>query len=212
MSIEQLRRDLLALQDELPSISYGDLGNGAAAAVYPDGGIVISTKLTGKEKIEAEAHELMHILLNKQGLLMVVSEYEGESEFLALEINNAISHWFLINGLKNDYKIESELHLSERAASLSTISNDIEELYFDNSTTLLKGLGVRLYDIARTIPAIEREVIDIATTNQLVNHVFQMARKILSRITIESSKEMQLETIAEFLLEIDENPSSFSFR
>jgi hypothetical protein len=95
---------------------------------------------------------------------------------------------------------------------LSTISNVIEELYFKNSTTLLKGLGVRLYDIARTIPDREREIIDIATTNQLVNHTFQMARKILSRITIESSKEMQLETIAEFLLEIDENPSSFSFR
>ena len=119
---------------------------------------------------------------------MVVCEYEGESEFLALEINNAISHWFLISGLKTDYNIESELHLSERAASLSTISNVIEELYFKNSTTLLKGLGVRLYDIARTIPDRAREIIDIATTNQLVNHTFQMARKILSRITIESSK------------------------
>jgi len=212
MNIEHLRRNLLALQDELPSITYDSLTGGAAAAVYSDGSIVISTKLNENEMIEAEAHELMHILLNKKGLLMVVSKYGGESDFLALEINNSNSHWFLINGLKKDYNIDSELHLNERIASLGTISSDIEEFQLGNSPTFLKGLGLRLYDIARTIPDREIEIIDIASANQLVYHVFQTARKVLSRITFESSKEKQLKTIAEFLLEINEIPSSFSYR
>lgn len=180
--------------------------------MYPDESIVICEKLSKKEKIEAEAHELMHILLNKQGLLRVVSKYEGKNEFLAMEINNAISHKILISRLRNDYNIESELHLKENTNSLSTILRNIEEPHSNNDTNLLKEIGVRLYDIYRTISEIEKEIIEIVSTNQLVESVFQMAKEILSRITIDSSKEVQLKTIKLFLLEIDVEPRSFYYQ
>lgn len=211
MGIGNLRRDLITLQDgqPLPAVTYGQITNGALAVVYVDGSIVISESLDMKERIEAEAHELMHIMLNRQGLLAVGCENEGDCEFLALEINNALSHLTLIDNLKNNYNISSQLHLKERVASLNTIQGEIEQFYQQNRPALLKALGLRLYDIVRTVPEKESIILDIISTNKSVNHTFHIARQLFNEITIETTEVIQREIIRTFLISVYERGEEF---
>jgi len=100
-------------------------------------------------RIQAEAHELGHLYIHESGLVRIETHDYGPLVFFILELNNALSHRFVIDTLLLDFSIEISYHLDIRAQSMNSIRQQIHD--YNDEVALLYGLGLRLYDIYLTI-------------------------------------------------------------
>lgn len=179
-----------------------DLDPLSPAQVQPtsDGFIIrYSIDLKEPDRAEAIAHEYGHLLLHFRGLINVFDTWYGLNDYLALEMNNAISHRALIETLQTEYAIGSGHHLRCRKAGLDRLRDyadtpDIEQ-------DILFGIGVALYDSATT-GAISEKATAILNSNPDICRAFTAAHRYLSRITVALSREDQLRLVDMFLVEL----------
>lgn len=97
------------------------------------------------EKIMAEAHELGHIYVRENGLVSIEPHGNEPYDYLMLELNNALSHKFVIDLLAQEFSISSETHLNLRAASIRTVEKDIEELQKEKHYFLMSTVFLSIY-------------------------------------------------------------------
>lgn len=117
MSYKQLVQDYQDVTGRNPEIYYGEgkyLNKACPGQVCRKDRIVIWRGLTGDAKVEAEAHELGHILLRYRGLIafdvvdkfgLCDSDTYRRSKDFCQEVNNAISHRHLLTLLHDTYGI-----------------------------------------------------------------------------------------------------------
>ncbi len=160
MGIEQLRLDYKKSTGHEPNVVLSDeLSAECPAGVWPNCEIRIWSGLTDENKTEAEAHELYHIMLRCEGLVAFkVNVSTGSIRFcsddviylenVARELNNAISHWYLITQLHEKYQIESKLQKILREPPIDELLNDISGVI--EHKPLLHHYGLMAYDISRT--------------------------------------------------------------
>ncbi|CEK38123.1 hypothetical protein [Paraclostridium sordellii] len=175
------------------------LSDSSPANIF-DGNMNILNSLSESDKIEAEAHELCHILLKERGLICL-STTDGDLNFFVLELNNAISHKELVNTLQN------ELHYRLRYDSIKDIDKFIDDIkYFveNEEIYLLYGLGFRLYDIYTTLlESSDEEIESLVEENQHIKISFNLAKKYLSKIDSTTSKDNQIDIINTMLRELN---------
>lgn len=202
---EQLRRDVESLSGSPLNIEYVAADNSyglsmdSPAMVTKEDMIYILSTLPIEFRNQAEAHELGHLYLKYSGLIRLEYPfdygYPVSEDFLALEINNALSHIHLIHLLEHNYGISSQLHLDLLGSSLEYVPDQILDCRLDEDIFCLHGIGVALYDIERTIPRFSSLVKDIASMDPSVSHALQEARKNLSLIEPNMGQDQQIKLI-----------------
>ncbi len=164
--------------------------------------IEVLKELDNDEQEQAEAHELGHLLLRCRGLISFSPENDSEG-FFRLELNNAISHKFLVAILRDEFNIGSEVHLQLRKDSLASIEEEIRDLSDD--PPVLHGLGLRLFDIEETTDVSREEVDRISHANNHVREALSAARRYLSSVTPETEFKIQLDQCKSLLASLSSN-------
>lgn len=181
------------------------LSDSSPANIFNDEMNILNS-LSENDKIEAEAHELGHILLKERGLICL-SSTDWDLDFFVLELNNAISHKELINTLQIEFNISSELHYRLRYDSIKERERFIDNVkYFvmNKDIYILYGLGFRLYDIYITLLKSRYEEIEkLVEENQYVRTSFNLAKKYLYKIDSTTSKDNQVEIINTILRDLN---------
>lgn len=181
------------------------LSDSSPANIFNDEMNILNS-LSENDKIEAEAHELGHILLKERGLICL-SSIDWDLDFFVLELNNAISHKELINTLQIEFNISSELHYRLRYDSIKERERFIDNVkYFvmNKDIYILYGLGFRLYDIYITLLKSRYEEIEkLVEENQYVRTSFNLAKKYLYKIDSTTSKDNQVEIINTILRDLN---------
>lgn len=159
MSIDDLRADYRSVTGTDPIIEFVDyLDENCPAEVWENDEIRLWDKLASTDLVEAEAHELVHIILRYRGLVAFTVNfdtafaglgYPQAGDFqelhnqLCREINGAISHRYLISTLKEAYGIESILHTRARCGNFNYDHSHIPV----NNKLVQHMDGLRAYDI-----------------------------------------------------------------
>lgn len=205
MSIIELRAEVERLCDlVINHVSKEDAENYYLSTMSPanfcDGQVNI-LKCNDEDKMtQAEAHELGHIYIREKGIVGIETEEEGPMKYLILELNNAISHRFVIKALLQEFEISSKIHLDLRSHSLTSVSKDIEALI--DEVEILHGIGLKLYDISITIPDLKVETEKLARKNNEVYKAYRVSGVYLSRIESDTSRSEQEELINMLFLEL----------
>lgn len=203
MSIENLRTEVKRLCEVVINyVSQEDaskyyLTADSPANVMSDNEVYVLDCIPEDDKIQAEAHELAHIYVREKGLINLKIYGNEPFDFLLLELNNALSHRFVLNTLSRGFCISNVLHINLRAKSLESITQDIEDL--KDEVELLYAFGLRLYDIHKTIPDLKNEVKRLASLNDDVNTAFNAAFEYIDPIQPETPKKEQESAINSFL-------------
>ncbi|MGJ7922216.1 hypothetical protein [Neobacillus sp. LXY-4] len=168
--------------------------------------IYILESLSSKERIEAEAHELGHLLVyyRPPGLITMDSivMFDEDMQELIGEIDNAIQHKLLIDELKTRYNISSGLHIQLMETSLKDIRAEIRNLVDKKNNKLLHAMGVYLFDIARTNMNASARVDQKLQLNTTVKHAFNAAQLHLSQIKLGQSQTIQRQSVNRFMRDI----------
>lgn len=155
-----------------------------------------------EEKIQAEAHELGHIYVKEKGIICMESQGNRPFDFLILELNNSLSHRFVVSVL-DKYGMSSQFHLNLRGKSIKTITEDIEEL--KGEVELLHGIGLRLYDISITIPELKNEAERLSKINNDVKAAYDAANIYFNQIRLGTPKEEQVDAVNNFFIKLGYN-------
>ncbi|MHB1456756.1 MAG: hypothetical protein ACYC0V_07560 [Armatimonadota bacterium] len=219
MSLDELRHDVVTsigytLTPVFIEVGHG-LTNTLPARVTPRGDqycIEILNTLSPIEKIEAEAHELAHILLEYQGLIALdpnaISPCDPwEWIYLSIEITQAISHRFVVDLLISQYGISSDFHLRLREVNVNSIP--IEDADSENHIAQLHGFGVYLYDLEKTVYNILSRIEEVSCHHEAISHSLSMSRRYLNDITLDMCRDEQLIIINKFLSELGYDPRRF---
>ena len=165
--------------------------------------IYILESLSNEERLEAEAHELGHLLVyyRPPGLITMDSivMFDEDIQVLICRIDNAISHKLLIDELETNYNISSGLHIQLMETSLADIRAEIRNLVAGKNNELLHSMGVYLFDIARTNMNASARVDQKLQLNTTVKHVFKEAHLHLSQIKLGQSKTIQRQYVNKFM-------------
>lgn len=175
----------------------------AAPANVMDGKIHIINNLSDDTKIQALAHEYGHLLIKERGIISFEPIGDGPFDYLILELNNALSHKFIINVLEQKFGISSDFHLKLLVEGLNKTKDIIKNSYLEKE--ILFGIGLKLYDIAITVPNKKKEIEDILAINKNIELSFQAANTHLKNIHLDSSVEEQMWTIEEYLNDLKLN-------
>lgn len=157
----------------------------------------ILDSISEDEKIMAEAHELGHIYVEKKGLVSIEPRGGEPYDYLLLELNNALSHKFVIGLLSQEFSISSETHINLREESIRTVEKNIKD--FQNDIEILHGIGLKLYDIITTIPHLSSEVERLVSLNCKVYESYSAASRYFETISPSTPREDQEEAIRSFL-------------
>lgn len=219
--LDQLHSDVTSLMGSTVEIIYVQDENPFGlslenpAMVTKDEKIYILDGLPEEFKIQAVAHELGHLYLKYLGLVQAEYPfdigYPTSEDYLALELNNALSHQLLIHLLER-YDISSKLHLDLRASSLEHIPQRILELRIDDDTTCLHGMGLALYDMEQTLPGFRSDIVELAQMDPTVSHSFDQASEYLPFIVPKLARDQQKMYIESFLKSLGYNPNYFRLR
>lgn len=158
--------------------------------------IYVLNSINQEDKIEAEAHELGHLLVKNRGMITLKSKDFYESSYFVLELNNAVSHKYVVNILKDEFDISSDLHLTLRENSIKNVEKDIREL---DNIYFLYGIGMKLYDINVTLG---KDIEKFTELNEYVKRAVDAAKEWLSQINIDMPIESQKKIIHNMLDEL----------
>ncbi|NMD72748.1 hypothetical protein HHO41_21200 [Bacillus sp. DNRA2] len=168
--------------------------------------IYILDSLSKEERLEAEAHELGHLLVHYRppGLITMDSivMFDEDMQVLIGEIDNAISHKLLIDELKIKYNISSGLHIRLMATSLEDIHAELKNVETDKNTKLLHSIGVYLFDISRTNKNALTRVFQKLQLNSSVKHAYMAAQLHLTQIKLGQSQTIQRQHVNRFMGDI----------
>ncbi|WP_318509100.1 hypothetical protein [Bacillus sp. T3] len=168
--------------------------------------IYLLESLTNEDRLEAEAHELGHLLVyyRPPGLITMDSivMFDEDMQELIGEIDNAIQHKLLIDELKTYYNINSSLHIKLMETSLEDICAEIRNLVAEKNNKLLHAIGVYLFDIARTNKNASVRVDQKLQLNTTVKHTFDAAQLYLSQIKLGQSQTIQRYYVNRFMRDI----------
>ncbi|WP_129727943.1 hypothetical protein [Ectobacillus funiculus] len=163
-----------------------------------DGKIYVLDDLPDENKLQAEAHELGHLYVEQLGVLKFDPEYGEPIDYLKLELNNALSHRFIIDILNEKFNISSDYHLHLRRKGI----DNTKEILQDNDEyekEILFGLGLKLFDISITIPDTEEEIEKIIHFNKDVSLAYEAAKTYLMQMKLDMPSEEQRQIIGNFL-------------
>lgn len=209
LSIEQLREDIRSSFDfEIKVVSveegnnYGLDEHSPAQLIYNDERnlwtIVYLEILGEEERIEAESHELGHLLFLREGTKIVaLCTDKDELLYLVGQINNSLPHKYIIETLDENYNLTSDLHVKLLSNSLDVFPVRIESNC--EGRDYLNAIGVRLFDINRTVDNKEFITEQIAALNDHVLMAFTFAKEILSRISPQTSIIEQKKLLRDFM-------------
>ncbi|MGH1143117.1 hypothetical protein [Bacillus pseudomycoides] len=160
--------------------------------------IVYLEILDEEESIEAESHELGHLLFLREGTKIVgLDTDKNELLYLIGQINNSLPHKYIIETLDETYNLTSNLHIKLLSNSLDFFPVRIEEKCGDRDH--LNAIGVRLFDINRTVDNKEVIIEQIAALDEHVLRAFTYAKEILSQISPQTSIIEQKNLIRAFM-------------
>lgn len=114
----------------------------------PSALIQFSNSLSRDEQIQAIAHEIAHLLLIFKHGLRIRDRFFAILEIDPSEITNITHHLIFIELIKEEYKIESSLHLNLLRSNISEFLAD------KNSPRHIKG--IRAYEYERLVGKIDR--------------------------------------------------------
>jgi hypothetical protein len=207
MSIENLRTEVRQLCQQLvvnyireKDASRYYLSANCPANVMNNNEVYVLDCIPEEDKIQAEAHELGHIYVREKGLISIPPNGNKPFDFLLLELNNALSHRFVLNVLSQIFFISNDLHLDLRAKSLNSIKQDIKD--FKEKIEYLHAFGLKLYDIRATIPELKNEVERLIVINGNVSAAYNAAVSYIDPIQLETPKKEQESAINGFLIHL----------
>ena len=221
MSYKQLIQDYQDATGRAPEIYYGEgkyLNKTCPGQTCRKDRVIIWRGLTGDAKVEAEAHELGHILIRYRGIIafdvtdnyseLCDSETYRRSKEFCLEVNNAISHRHLLT-LLHTYQIPC---LKQR--ELRTISHDdfisVREDFPDAIKEWHQIKGIIAYDIVEC-GARSREDVFKNILNNFPDgrEVFQLCCNYLSKMKPGEDIGAQIRLFIEFAAKLGYPPRLF---
>ncbi len=214
MGIEQLKKDVKNLckykitYHESGKIVYKEREGCIVHSKNEVERIVILQGLEPKRRIETEAHELCHLLLQYSGLVSIDASdipFAKYNPFFAgdfsYRINNAISHFVILKILKQKYHINSESFLKTYHKTIDDIEKSLKEIVTNKYRDFI--WGIELYDIARCLPSRKIEVQKAIKKYPLVKKTFKNANSKLSDIKIDMDINKQRQLVDSFLNELE---------
>ncbi len=205
MSIDLLRIEVQGLCNYTIGYTHVGLSFENPASIV-DNNILIFDGLREDDKIQAEAHELAHLYFKTVGLIYLNPQFGDECDFFVLELNNAISHKYVIEKL-SELNISNDYHLSLRNNSLNNIAVDINNCRY--SPALLRGLGLRIFDVFQTVREPIVNINECASQNEIVLQAYNTAQQNISLITPQQTREEQVALVSSFLRELGYRPDGF---
>ncbi|MFS0871097.1 MULTISPECIES: hypothetical protein [Paenibacillus] len=215
INIEQLRNDVSELcKYEVLFIKKSDalqysLSTESPARLMKHGEvwqIAILDYLTEAEKLEAESHELGHLLVfyRPPGTVSLdtYEMFDDPLSGLIGRLNNAIPHKLLIDELKALYNIGSDLHIKLITESLGNIPDMIEREEKLGSKPYLQAIGVYLFDIARTNPTTINDISQVILQNRTVETTYKLSHKYLSKVELGQDMSTQRKNVSNFMEEL----------
>lgn len=206
MSLTRLKSELAEMGVEI-DIVYVEEKNAHQISITKDspaqvmdGKIYVLSDLSNEERIQAEAHELGHLYVKELGIINFEPIYNEPIGYLKLELNNTLSHKFIIQILEEKFGISSDIHLQLRIRGIDSTKNYLIDS--DMDTEVLYGLGLNLYDIAITAPNSKNDVLEVLSLNESIKRAYQAAETHLGSIHLGMSKEEQEQVVNEFLSEL----------
>lgn len=220
--LEQLRRDVESLCGSSLQIEYVEHDNShglsidRSTKVTKDEKIFILNSLPLEFRIQAEAHELAHLYLKYSGLIRIEFPfdygYPVSEDYLALEINNALSHVHLVPLLQNKYGISSQIHLDLQGSALEYVPDQIMDRRLNQDEICLHGIGVVLYDIEKTIPKFSALIKDIANMDPAVKQAWKQAHQYFPLIEPTLNRDHQRLLLQNFLKSLGYPDYKFCYR
>ncbi|MBP1931950.1 hypothetical protein [Ammoniphilus resinae] len=215
MSLDDLHYEVEQLRGEPASIIFvGDendygLNPTQPAAIDSDDNIIVLNSLLDDVKEQCIAHELGHMWLKYSGLIEVrypfSYEFRTPEQYLALEINNTISHIWVIELLRDRFGISSDYHLNQRKAIIQHVQ-DIEGL----DSFQLHGMGIALFDYERTYPNSTPEVqVVLQRCDKSIKSAYEAAKTHLTYRVSTTSYDKQKIAIHNLLAELGYPPTLF---
>lgn len=214
-SIEQLRLDVKNLcdyhvhlipEEEAEAYSLSAQSPARVTKKKEVWQIYILESLSIEEYLEAEAHELAHLLVyyRSPGLITMdfVEMFDENLQGLIGRIHNAIPHKLLIDELENKYNIGNGLHIHLMESSLEDITAKMRNLEAEINYKMLHAMGVYLFDIERTNPNASARVNQMIQLNATVKQAFEAAQLHLSQIKLGQSQALQRQYINKFMKDI----------
>lgn len=193
-AVASLRRDLkatggFAAPAVLRKPASHQLGEGRPATLLDDESgaeIWVLDTLSTEEQLLAEAHELMHLLLEAEGLFAV--RYDPDPN-LAVAINNVVSHHHLVAQLEQRYGISSDLHLDTLRESMGHRETAVRQAMkslaarplwdrYDEQAFLFR-IGLALLDTHLTCADAQVAVGSILGVSPAVRRSFEAAQRHL---------------------------------
>lgn len=164
--------------------------------------IYILNTLNDEDKIEAIAHEVAHVLLFNRKLICVSIDNSDKLDFFAAMLNNLISHKQLIEVLKYEFNISSNMHLKLQMEGLinRTLENRINNAIDKDE---LYGIGFQLCDICRTTgETYNIEIEKLIENNEYVKKSVEVAQKYLNDIDSNMNEEDQIKKVLHVFKEL----------
>lgn len=200
------------------SVEDDELIPGCPAQVGPDDEITVSKELAGRDLIEAKAHEMGHTILRYQGLVafeiadrdLAEQACGTEANQLCTEINNAISHRFLLPMLKSQYNIDSLLQHRLRCQSPECTAKILSD--FEGDTTISHIEGIVAYDLLQC-KLVETEQVElILDIDNKIRYAFELSVEHLSKIEIGMPIETQVKIFVDYLEKLGHPPKMFKIK
>lgn len=163
-----------------------------------NGKVYVLNDLQYEKRLQAEAHELGHLYVEQLGLIHFEPKASEPMDYLKLELNNALSHRFIIHILDEQFDISSEYHLQLRRKGIDTTKEILQD-GSEYEKEILFGLGLKLFDISITILDTEEEIKQVISLNKEVALAFEKAKTHLVQLKLDMSNEEQEQMISKFL-------------
>lgn len=184
MGIDRLREDAARASsisftvEVVPAGIYDDQEVSVdTPAGYWGGGVIrVLDQLSDENRIEAEAHELAHVLLRAKGLLAFDPRCQERPIVDAL--NNGLSHKW-VREVLDTYCISNDLHDRIRIESLDRYPAKVAECGED--VLKLQALGLGLWDDFRTLIPHRKRIAELAELDRRTKEAFDCALSLAGR-------------------------------
>jgi hypothetical protein len=186
--------------------------------------VQFAESLNGKNRMEAIAHELLHLLLvyryglgvigrkiprygNSDDVFRYFMSMSGDWEYLLGQLANTVHHLVVIDYLKEEYQIESRVHLRLLNHNFSIIAKDNPK---DKESLFAKGIIAFEYE--KLVGDVDR-LIDLDRQTEYFWRSYQSAQKYFRKYDLQSipSPFSYREDILSFLEDLGYQKQDFVF-
>lgn len=225
MSLEELRSETRRVTGLcLSPLLVESLDRKNPAIVTPTGDqILIFSDLSDAEKIEAEGHELSHLLLEYNGLFTPVIDSELDDDyaegpfqaeifkenewfeigaFLVSELRMAVHHPEVFK-LNTIYGISNALQSEARFTPLNEMIVFLKK--FSSYVPIHHGYGFQLYDVHTTIEPLDQYIGELSYHFTEVKRAFEVAKEYLPHISNKKSLQEQLNVCRDLIQSLGYN-------